>query len=219
MGKSKLNITSPELTPIQKSTRIGLKRSTDCYQRVMLKHKGISVFHSRAELYFATQLEANSKVSTYVPQPFHLRIGKTPYTPDIYFVESGERKVVELKPNAKFCEKKKRALEDFFQNRGMKFAVESNESVLSKSVLSENWLYIISLLVTSKDHDTMALEDQLIDRIQLGEIKLGDWVDSGDPLGGQLYQAACFKLLHRGVLSANLDKDRISYNTEFTLCE
>jgi len=207
-----------DLQPRQRRTRPGFKRSTDCYERMMLKHPYRSVFHSRAELYFAALLEANPCVEHYVPQPFHLRISGKPYIPDCYRLYQGRKEIIELKPRGEFDDAITSALTAFFQHYDMHFLVISNEWALEQSMLAENWLMIIGQLITTQEMETHVEEEQVLDRLTWNEeLSLGTLIDPGDRLGHLVTETALFRLLHRGKVHAKLADAPLDYNTLWSI--
>lgn len=219
MTRDQFRVRARTLIPAQQITSNGLKRSTNCYERYMLKFSGqLAIFHSLAELYHAVHLESEPSVTSYVPQPFVLWIGKFQYCPDCYVVRDGKRYVVELKPCAEFDEKKRRSLERYFHQNGMTFQVLANESYLEQSVLMQNWLTIISKLHTCGHIPTDRQEIALIDQLSLYEsLPLGELIDPGDRLATMATEIALFKLLHRGIVRADLANAPLDYSTEFSL--
>ena len=185
----------------------------------MLKHPKLSYFHSQAELYNAALLESSPEVLNYVPQPFLFLINGRRYIPDMYIVRGRMRIVQELKPGGVFNEEKRIAMESYLRLHGMQFEVISNESVLNREQEVENWLEIIRVLCTAKDHDTQQLELLILDQLH-GNIctQFGEIIDPGDREESFLHELAVFRLLHRGTIQANLVGSPLDYDTEITLC-
>ncbi|MEE8058418.1 MAG: hypothetical protein V3T17_11375 [Pseudomonadales bacterium] len=220
MNKNKpLRVRARDLSPRQRHTRAGFKRSIDCYERCMLKHPARSVFHSRAELYHAALLESDPTVTSYVPQPFSLSISGKMYIPDCYVVQSGKRRVIELKPRGEFDDALHEPLAAYFSLQGMVFEVVPNEWALNRSMEAENWLQIISVLHTGQALDTDVDESQILIQFQRQPtLALGEILDPGDRLGSLSNEVALFRLLHRGVITSNLSDAPLDYSTEFKLC-
>lgn len=83
-------VNADTLEPHQQPTTRQFKIATDFYAQFMLKHPALSEFHSRAEHLFAGLLEGDPTVTSYVPQPFMLRVGKRRYKPDCYVVTDNQ---------------------------------------------------------------------------------------------------------------------------------
>lgn len=216
---AQLSVRGSEMTPRQQHTTVGFKRSTDCYQRYMCKFTPLAVFHSRAELYHAALLEADPSVSFYVPQPFQLTIGRKRYVPDCYVTRGGRRIVIELKPRGEFDDTKRRALSTFFQRYNMTFEVLANEQVLDRCIEAENWLTILSMLNSTREFTTDRQEVDLLNRLGIqGSLSLGDIIDPGNRIRSLVNETALFRLLHRGLLKAQLDDAPLDYDTRFESC-
>ena len=213
------HVRAQSLTPIQQPTPRSLQVGSDCYMQYMLKHAhGLSVFHSEAELLYAGLLEADPEVASFVPQPFRLRVRGRYYTPDCYLVAGAQRRVVELKPNARMDPHLQRPLAAFFATQGMTFEVISNEWVYERQVLAESWLEIVRRLHVARDEDTTEAELQLRSRLLAQpQLQVSDIVDAGDRDATYLAEVALYRLLHRGVLVANLETDHLNYATEVSL--
>lgn len=213
------SVNTADMVPRQHKTSIGIKRSTDCYQRYMLKFNELAVFHSRAELYHAVLLEADPLVSNYVPQPFNLRLGSGQYVPDCFFIREGKRFVRELRPKAKYDERKLNSLKAYFERFNMTFEVISNESILCQERLAENWITIISHLYSTQSLTTDSQEIDLLSRFGHSiTMCLSDILDPGNRLKYALEETALFRLLHRGLIKATLTESVLDYDTEFSLC-
>lgn len=213
-------VKARDMTPRQHHTKAGFKRRTDCYERVMLKHPFRSVFHSRAELYYAALLEADPAVTSYVPQPFSLAVSGRAYIPDCYVLRNGQRVVVELKPRGEFDDALRVPLEKFFEQYGMRFQVVANEFALEQHLVAENWLSIISALVQTESLDTHQTEIKQLDQFSIREnLRLGQLIDPCNRIGSLVEEAALFRLLHRGLVQADLGSAPLDYDTEFSLCD
>jgi len=212
-------VTAKTLTPQQQRTPQKLETKVDFYQQHMLKHPGLSDFHSSAEWLHAGLLEGDPTVPFYVPQPYLLRLRGEYYTPDGYFIRLGEEFVVELKPRGEFPDDKRIPLEQFFAQHGKTFLVISNESVLAKWQLAMNWVEIVRILYRAHHFDTESAERDVLLRFRDAErLCLRDVVDPGDRERTYVAEIALLRLLHRGLLTADLDTTPLDYPTEFSLC-
>ena len=81
-------VIADSLVPHQQKTNSRFKIATDFRQQVMIKHPFLSDFHSRAEHLYAGLLEGDPAVTSYVPQPFMVRIRNKRYKL-IFFYGSG----------------------------------------------------------------------------------------------------------------------------------
>ena len=212
------DVKSDSLTPVQRRTADMLKIGADFRQQVMLKHPVISEFHSYAEWLHAGLLESDPEVISYVPQPFLLHYKNVWYTPDVYVRHrSGPVKVIELKPRGEFNEAKREALEAYFYLKGMKFTVISNESVYEHTQRCENWLEIVRILHVARSIDTEINEGELYSRICLDSLSLSDVIDPGDRERTYHNEIALYRLLHRGLIEANMDDAPLGFDTQFRL--
>lgn len=203
------------LIPAQHRANREFRIAADVRLQVMLKHPYISEFHSHAEHLYAGLLEGSPTVTSYVPQPFALRVGKRRYKPDFYVVDGDQRRVIELKPGGDFDPALWGPLEAFFTTQGMQFEVISNESVIHRIVEAQNWLEIVRALYLNRDLDTLAAEAHLLDRFEVeSPMSIGDIVDPGDRDGTLEQEIALFRLLHMGKLTANLDHAPLDYATK-----
>lgn len=207
------SVHATSLTPIQHTTSRSFRTAADVRLQCMVKHPHLSEFHSLAEHLHAGLLEGTSTVSCYVPQPFRLRIGKRRYTPDCYVVEGHQRRVIELKPRGEFDDALKAPLEAFFAVQGMAFEVLANESVYERALEAQNWLAVTQVLHLNRDMETHAQELQLLDDLQARQsCVLGDILDPGNRYESAALELATFRLLHRGVLTANLTEAALDFD-------
>ena len=212
-------VHTSSLVPQQQSTPISFQRKCDFYQQCFIKHPGRSDFHSRAEHLHAALLEGNPKVTCFVPQPFMTRLNGSRYKPDCYVLEDSMRKVQELKPKGIFDDAKRIPLEQFFSLNGMQFEVVSNESVFEHEIEAENWIDIVRTLYIAKELDTQNEEIFVLDYCnQYSGCAFGDIVDPGDREGTFYKELALLRLLHRGLLHADLTDLPLDYDTRITLC-
>lgn len=213
------SVSAASLTPSQCKTNNGFRTATDFRVTQLLKHSEPSEFHSVSEYYHALLLEADSSVTRYVPQPFRLIIGKRRYTPDCYVDRKGQVDVVELRPEAKFDESRRKALEAFFRLHNMRFVVIPNETVLDRRIEAWNWQMIVQMLVCHQDLDTTSWEFELLEEvIKRGSLLFGDKVLRADRLSSKLKEIALLRLLHQGKLTANLTEHRFDFSTELRPC-
>lgn len=203
------------LVPVQHRADRSFRIAADVRLQMMLKHPYVSEFHSHAEYLYAGLLEGSPTVTSYVPQPFSLRVGKRRYKPDFYVVDGDQRRVIELKPGGELDPALWGPLEVFFASQGLQFEVISNESVIARIVEAQNWLEIVRALYLNRDLDTLAAESQLLERFEVeSPMSIGDIVDPGDRDSTLEQEIALLRLLHAGKLTANLDDAPLDYSTK-----
>lgn len=205
------------LVPVQHRANRQFRIAADVRIQAMLKPPRVSEFHCLAEHLYAGLLEGTPSVTSYVPQPFALRVGKRRYTPDFYVVDGDRRRVVELKPRGEFAEALSAPLAAFFAGQGMRFEVISNDTVFARRVEAQNWLEIVRALYLSRDLDTLAAEASLLARLAAGPLTFADVVDPGDREATLAEEIGLLRLLHQGRLSAALCDEPLDYSTRVSL--
>lgn len=215
----KPNISANDLIPRQQKTSINFEIACDFHQRVMIKHPRLSNFHSNAELLYAGLLEGNHDVISYTPQPFTLYIGRKRYTPDCYVVNNnGPISVKEIKPFDDFDTVPSEALSNFFAQRGMEFALISNEEIYERRVEAINWLEIVKRLVLSEDVYSTKVENEIFSILRdKPKSTLYDFIDLGDRERTAGLELCLFRLLHKGFVNASLTNAPLDLTTEFWL--
>lgn len=207
--------------PIQQ-TRIAKKilRSADTYQQSFIKFtKEIGIFHCYQELLHAALLESDPEVTSFTPQPYSLYVGQRRYIPDCFYVKSGKKYVVEIKPRGEFKDELKIPLEEYFSFHNISFKVISNEDILKQENKALNWLQIIRTLKSSELEDTVKAEYKIYDDvITYDEQTLGDILITGDRINYREREIALFRLLHRGMLKIDYKNKDINYETKVKLC-
>lgn len=190
--------------------------SADTYIQKFIKHPHVSIFHSYPEYIHAALLESDKEVSTFVPQPLLFRVGRRPYIPDCFYTKAGKRFLVEIKPRGEFDESMRRPLTDFCKLQGVTFSVLSNESLLEQEVKAINWLYIIQVLLLTKEIETSGEEKTIWNKLLADhEKELGDIVLMTGTEKDFRHQVALFRLAHRGVLQFD---DEIGINPATRVC-
>ena len=213
-------VKTDDLTPSQHGMTINKKKSLDYYERTMKKHAQISFFVSKADLYFAALLESDPTVSTYVPRPFKLSVGRQQYIPSFYVVKGGKKYVIDLSTNSKMNDSLKNSLTQFFSQYCMKFKLQCRKKILRKETLARNWLTIVSVLNQTENLETHNEEIKIISLLESNKrLILGEIVDPGNRLESFAMEAAIFRLLHRGLVRSNLADNTIDYGMEFSLCD
>jgi len=208
------------LEPCQQRTTPNIKTACDFRSQVMLKHPYLSEFHSLAEHLHAGLLEGDPAVTSYVPQPFRLRVRGRQYTPDCYVAADGKpRRVLELRPGGEMPEELATPLRHFFAGFGMVFEVVNNESVIKRKTEAENWLEIIRILYLARDLSTTDAEQTVLEILyEKGTCTLGDLIDPGDRERTYSREIALFRLMHRGHVVGELATAPLDYDTEVMLC-
>ncbi|WP_121206483.1 hypothetical protein [Marinobacter nauticus] len=207
------------MIPTQQPTSLKLTRRADYYEQRCVKYPDRACFHCYTEFLHALLLEATPQVTSFVPQPFRMLVGREPYIPDVYVVRDARMEVLELKPRGEFESKKEVALRAFFERYDMQFRVVSNESVLTQERLALHWLHIVQVLAQAQyqGQDTAVEEQRLFDDAkQVSSLSVGTLL--GDTLDAEHYrrQLALFRLLHRHDLHCDLSEKSLDYDTEVT---
>ncbi len=206
------------LEPRQRATRQSMRIATEFSVQWMLKHPYRSEFHCRAEHLYAGLLEGDPDVLSYVPQPFTFQVGRARYTPD-FFVQAKDRSfVVELKPGGNADAKLTEPTADYLKRYDIDFEVVANESVTERAIEAENWLEIVRSLHVHRELPTEREEHRLLETFyNEPECVLGDVVNPGDRRASSDREMALFRLLHRGLLRAELSKRPLDFNTKVCL--
>lgn len=213
-------VRTPSLEPVQHSVSRAFRTQCDFWQQRLLKHPHRSEFHSRAEYLHAGLLEGNPTVTVFVPQPYRLQVGRRWYTPDCFVLETGRRRVLEIKPGAHMDEALRGPVTAFFARHGLDFEVVANEHVFERHQEAENWLEIVRRLVASRDRDTTVAEVQVWERCLRHPrgLTVGDVIDRADRESTFAQEIALYRLLHRGRLQCDLDWQPLGYDTEVEPC-
>lgn len=192
--------------------------SAQCYLQKFIKFPDIGIFHSYAELLHAALLESNQLVNSFIPQPCKTMIYGRRYIPDCYVAFSNKREVIELKPAGKFNDAHFAPLSEFFDTElDAKFKVITNEEIFAQEQKALNWLFIIRVLVNNSHEITDNQECQLLKVLSdKPQQNLGDLIQVGNRMNSFLHELALFRLIHKGQVSINNDKD-IDLNTEVSL--
>ena len=216
------HVQAVSLEPHQQPTEKKFKTSTDFYQQYMIKHPFLSEFHSYFELLHAGLLEGDPTIISYVPQPYMLRVYKRRYKPDCYVLSDGEqRRVVELRPEGKKkAENEQLALVAFFAQYRMVFEIISNESIFERETEALNWLEIVRILHQARTFITTDAEHRVVEKLRVnGPCTLGDLIDAGDRERTYLLEIALFRLLHRGLIQADLSATALDYDLGLELTQ
>ncbi|MFT7651216.1 MAG: hypothetical protein ACI9UU_000318 [Candidatus Azotimanducaceae bacterium] len=217
---SKYQITpmEPDLQPTQVKTDLQFLKATNGYVRKFIKHPKLSYFHSYPEFLHAALLEADATVTSFVPQPFRLRVNSKRYVPDCFVVRGSQRLVVELKKDGEMDSSKVLSLENFFATRNMIFQVIGNDEILMQETTALSWLKIVQSMVIHADIDTSRTEEDVLQLIGIrSEVVLSELLESTrPPFSARLLSVQ--RLLHRGVLSADLSEHSLYAGTVIKPC-
>lgn len=213
------DVGADTLVPTEIPTPRKLLRQADCYQQIGVKYPQRGTYHSYAEFLHFALCEGDADVTTFVPQPFRLRIGNRPYIPDAYLVRDGERIVVELKPRGEFDSAKHAALTAFFHHHRWQFSVISNESVLEREIEAMNWLHVVRTLCSASAMTSAAEERGLLQRfLTQDRWEFGALLDHDDRSRCFTQEVALYRLLHRGQLQAQWQHSRLGPETVLQQC-
>ena len=203
-------------SPQQIPSSLKLLKSTNFYEQKFLKFPSIGQFHSLAELYFAALLESKRDVTTFVPQPFRFRIGSRFFIPDFFYVENGQKTIVELKAPSGLEDNRWAMLKDECASNGYEFKLVPNEQIYHQEIMAENWLTIVRVLISHSEIDTKSEQREIFDNFGIDQtFAFSKIVDSGDRLNTLNREVALFRLLHLGRVSAELSTDTLNYDTQF----
>lgn len=212
-------VRADTLEPAQRPTPPAFRNQCDFWQQRLLKHPRRSEFHSRAEYLHAGLLEGDNDVISFVPQPFVLQVGRRRYTPDCFVVSRRGRRVVEIKPRGQLDATLRGPLSQYFEAQGMAFEVIANETIFERRQEAENWLEIVRRLVPVQDFDTAAVETSLWRGFERATLRtVGDVIDSGDRETTYSQEIALYRLLHKGILTADLNRKPLDYDMELWVC-
>ncbi|WP_138441354.1 hypothetical protein [Marinobacter alexandrii] len=208
----------PSLEPVQHRANRRFRSHCDFWQQRLLKHPHRSEFHSRAEYLHAGLLEGNPAVTAFVPQPFLLQVGRQWYTPDVYVVEDGRRRVVEIKPEGRMDEALQGPVTAFFARHDVAFEVVANERILEQQQAAENWLELVRRLVAAGERDTTVAETQVWEALlrQPQGLTLGALIDGGARERTYTREIALYRLMHRGRVRAPFHDKRLDFDLELT---
>lgn len=213
-------VRAATLEAAQRPTDPSFRNQCDFWQQRLLKHPRRSEFHSRAEYLHAGLLEGDCDVISFVPQPFVLQVGRRRYTPDCFIVSRNGRRVVEIKPGGELEPALWGPLSQFFSAQGMVFEVVANETIFGRRQEAENWLEIVRRLVPVQDLDTVTVEISVWGGFERATLcTVGDVIDSGDREATYTREIALYRLLHRGVLAADLNRSPLDYDTKVWVCQ
>lgn len=107
-------------------------------------------------------------------------------------------------------------LEKFFLWHGMEFRVISNESVLEREIEALNWIEIVHTLYTARELDTQAVEQDIYTRLGVQAfipLALGELVEATNRERTYYHEVAVFRLMHRGLLTADIKDAYLDWDT------
>jgi hypothetical protein len=203
----------------QNKTSMKLKVAADVYLQMFIKFNSIAIFHSYFELLYAALLESDPEVECFTPQPMKIMVKGKRYIPDFHYIKNNQSLIVELKPRGEFDDEKKSICEEIFASKDMQFIVVNNDYVKSEQIKAINWLQILKVNLSSTIENTKNQELKLMSDVACGKITcFGDVIDIGDRFSTKLEEISLYRLLYKHQLTANLDKELISYETGVSLC-
>ena len=204
-----VSLIDNQLIPMQQPTPLKLTKSTDYYEQRCVKYPYRAHFHSYAEFIHALLLEADGQVTSFVPQPFCLHVGRRLFTPDVYIGYRDQQVVRELSAVGRLSSDAwLHALEGFFQHHAMRFEVVSNESVLEREALALNWLPIIQILSEAQFDGikTTFEETQILSQmIERRNLTVGDLLTEGPRDSRYREELALVRLVHQHRITVDYD--------------
>ena len=218
-NESSASISLKCWNPEQVPTLLPVRRQIDCHDQQCVKFKGVGVFHSRAQLLYSAIMEGTASVIHYVPRPFTFNAFGRRYTPSFFVNENNHKYVRELgsRPcgNAEWLA----AVEKYCDFNSHTFEVIPSEWVFERQQLAENWLTIVRMLARNADHFTEPIEQLiLLDYLSPDGSSFGDLVRLTKTDNKHFVELAVLRLVHRGVISTDLQHRHLSYDTEMKLC-
>lgn len=219
LDSTQVRIRQRQMIPAQQPTPRCLTRSVDYYEQRCVKYPDRAAFHSYAEFIHALLLEADETVTSFVPQPYVIELGRGLYTPDVFVARQSLREVLELKPRAEFEAKKEISLRALFEQHDMTFRVVANEEVLKQESLALNWLPLIQVLAQADDQgiETDQWEQKLLMEARLhNSLRVESLLPRASRQEAYLAEVALMRLLHRHQLHCDLSKAPLNYDREVT---
>jgi hypothetical protein len=187
----------------------------------MIKAPILCEFHSHAEYLYAALLEADPEVTTYVPQPFLLRVGAKRYTPDFYVLRHKKApQVIELKADLEqMSPEKTAALKAYFTYElRADFELVANEVVYAQEILAQNWLRICRRLYLGRLLETNALEEEImLTALSRPGSTLWELIKPHNPVGCFESEVALWRRAHKGDLKLELTQQSLNYEMEVAL--
>lgn len=205
--------------PEQVPTLLPVRRQVDCYDQRCVKFKEVGVFHSRAQLLYFAILEGTPSVIHYVPRPFTFNINGRRYTPSFYINEHNQKYVREVCSQPCGNAEWQSAMEKYCAFNSHIFEIIPSEWVFERQQLAENWLTIVRMLARNADHYTEPIEQHiLLDWLSPDGSTFGELVSLSKPDNKHFAELAILRLVHRGLISADLQYKHLTYDTEMRLC-
>lgn len=214
-------VTTHSLVPSQQRTSLALETNADIYVRRCLKFPGRGVFHSYPEYLHSITLEIDPEVSSFVPQPYTLRIGRKPYIPDVYVVRAGQQAVIELKGKKGLDPVIEASAGAFFADYGMHFSVLSNNAVMVREQEALNWLPLLQVLACANDAglDTQATASTLLTRCRrFPGSTVGEILSPARRPTQYVEEVALYQLLFNHQLTTDLATAPLNYHSVLTPC-
>jgi hypothetical protein len=216
------NVTIKSVEAKQRGLTTKEMRSVDYWEAMLIKHPGVSRMVGEATFLNAYLLEASSRISQFIPRPFEIGLGKTELIPSFWIQDDTGQSVVQVGRSEGLDEFQQSAIAHSLSARGLMFQVIERDAVFEREQEAQNWRLIVKTLVQGRGWNTGYAEDSLVARFRKTarrRLELRDITDPGRREACWLDELACFRLLHRGVITTDELVDRpLGYDTGFWLC-
>ncbi|MBU72500.1 hypothetical protein [Spongiibacter sp.] len=214
-------VTTDSLVPCQQRSSLRLATNADVYLRRCLKYPGRGVFHSYPEYLHGILLDVDPDVTSFVPQPYTLKIARTSYTPDVYVVRTGQQAVIELKGKRGLDPLIEASARAFFADYGIHFSVVSNNTVLAREREALNWLPLLQVLACADQTglDTQSMTSTLLERCRrFPGTTVEELLSPARRPTQYVEEVALYRLLVTHQLSADLVSAPLNYSSVLTAC-
>lgn len=186
-----------------------------------LKYPGRGVFHSYAEYLHGILLDIDPDVTSFVPQPYTLRVARTRYIPDVFAVRAQQQQVIELKGKQGLAPVIEASARAFFADYGILFSVVSNNTVLAREQEALNWLPLLQVLIGAERNglDTQTMASTLLTRCRrFPGTTVEELLSPARRPTQYVEEVALYRLLVSHQLSADLVSAPLNYSSVLTAC-
>lgn len=214
-------VTTDSLVPAQQRTSLRLATNADVYLRCCLKYPGRGVFHSYPEYLHGILLDVDPEVTSFVPQPYTLKIARTSYTPDVYVVRAGQQEVIELKGQRGLDPVIEASARAFFADYAIHFSVLSNNTVLAREQEALNWLPLLQVVICAEQNglDTETTASTLLTRCRrFPGTTVAELLSPARRPTQYVEEVALYRLLVTHQLSADVVSAPLNYSSVLIAC-
>lgn len=214
-------VTTDSLVPCQQHTSLRLMTRADVYLRHCLKYPERGVFHSYPEYLHGILLDVDPDVTSFVPQPYTLKIARTSYTPDVYVVRAGQQEVIELKGQRGLDPVIEASARAFFADYAIHFSVVANNTVLAREQEALNWLPLLQVVACADQTglDTQSMTSALLERCRrFPGTTVEELLSPARRPTQYVEEVALYRLLVTHQLSADVVSAPLNYSSVLTAC-